>query len=356
MINNCSVNEYLVNIGDSGCCMCEHASLVGFRHRKGRNDMGVKDNAANTFLADNRRFADICNYYLYHGQQRICPEMLQEQDPRELLQILSRTHKEISLQKWRDILKRAVIRRTEKCTYLIIGIENQSEIHYAMPVRNMLYDALNYSGQISEAANRHRQEKDWKNSAEFLSGFRKGDRLTPVVTITVYWGSDIWDGPRSLHDMLEKDEPFSDIAKYVADYKLNLIAPSEIESFDQFHTSVREVLEILKYAGDETGMDHLLHTNPSYQKLENEAVYVINQFVNLGLSVDETEGETNMCKAWDDHKKAGIREGRKEGIREGEERGRKGILISLCRSGEISVEVAAREMNISTEKFREYLV
>lgn len=110
--------------------MCEHASLVGFRHRKGRNDMGVKDNAANTFLADNR----------------------------------------------------------------------------------------------------HRQEKDWKNSAEFLSGFRKGDRLTPVVTITVYWGIDIWDGPRSLHDMLEKDEPFSDIAKYVADYKLNLIAPSEIES------------------------------------------------------------------------------------------------------------------------------
>ena len=170
----------------------------------------------------------------------------------------------------------------------------------------------------------------------------------------------IWDGPRSLHDILEKDEPFSDIAKYVADYKLNLIAPSEIESFDQFHTSVREVLEILKYAGDETGMDHLLHTNPSYQKLENEAVYVINQFVNLGLSVDETEGETNMCKAWDDHKKAGIREGeergRKAGIQEGEERGRKGILISLCRSGEISVEVAAREMNISTEKFREYLV
>ena len=47
-----------------------------------------------------------------------------------------------------------------------------------------------------------------------------------------------------------------------------------------------------------------------------------------------------MCTAWDDHKKAGIREG--------EERGRKGILISL--------EVAAREMNISTEKFKEYLV
>ena len=68
----------------------------------------------------------------------------------------------------------------------------------------------------------------------------------------------------------------------------------------------------------------------------------------MGLSIDETEGETNMCTAWNDHKKSGIREG--------EERGRKGILISLCRSGEISVEVAAREMNISTEKFKKYLV
>ncbi len=59
-----------------------------------------------------------------------------------------------------------------------------------------------------------------------------------------------------------------------------------------------------------------------------------------------------MCKAWDDHKKAGIREGEERDRKEG----KIGILISLCRSGEISVEVAARKMNISTEKFREYLV
>ena len=54
LINSCSVNEYLVNIGDSGCCMCEHAFPSGSWNRKGRNDMGGKDNAANTFLADNR--------------------------------------------------------------------------------------------------------------------------------------------------------------------------------------------------------------------------------------------------------------------------------------------------------------
>ena len=33
--------------------------------------------------------------------------------------------------------------------YAILGIENQNDIHYAMLVRNMLYDALAYSQQIS---------------------------------------------------------------------------------------------------------------------------------------------------------------------------------------------------------------
>ena len=284
--------------------------------------MGGKDTAANAFLADNRRFADICNYYLYHGQERIRPDMLKEQDPRELLQLPSGQRKQILIQKYRDLLKNAVIRSTGKCTYLIIGIENQSEIHYAMPLRSMLYDALNYSRQAGRTAERHRREKDWENTAEFLSGFRKEDRLTPVVTITVYWGNEKWDGPRSLHDMLEKDEPFPDIARYVADYKLNLIAPSEIENFDQFHTSVREVLELLKYAGDERAMDDLIRANPAYRNLENEAVQVINRFANLELSISETEGETNMCKAWDDHKKAGIREGKEIGRKEGERIGR----------------------------------
>lgn len=38
-------------------------------------------------------------------------------------------------------------------------------------------------------------------SAEFLSEFHKDDKLTPVITITVYWGSGKWDAPRSLHEM-----------------------------------------------------------------------------------------------------------------------------------------------------------
>lgn len=78
----------------------------------------------------------------------------------------------------------------DKMTFLLLGIENQSEVHCAMPVRNLLYDALNYGHQVSEIASEHRKEKDLRD-AEFLSGFSKEDKIIPVITLTVYFGSDI---------------------------------------------------------------------------------------------------------------------------------------------------------------------
>ena len=42
--------------------------------------------------------------------------------------------------------------------YVLYGVENQSEIHYAMAVKNNLYDALEYAGQVEEAAKSHRKE------------------------------------------------------------------------------------------------------------------------------------------------------------------------------------------------------
>lgn len=144
----------------------------------------------------------------------------------------------------------------QTCVTTIIGIENQSEIHYAMPVRNMLYDAINYSRQASEADRLHRINKEYNGSAEFLSGFKKGDILTPVITLTVYWGDDEWDGPRSLHEMFDTNT--LPLRKYIADYKLNLIAPYEITDFDKFRTSLGTVLEVIKYASDEKAMNKLL--------------------------------------------------------------------------------------------------
>ena len=79
-----------------------------------------------------------------------------------------------------------------KMGYILYGAENQAEIHYAMAVKNNLYDALEYAGQVEEAAKSHRKEMKRKkeqgetpaeedrkkpSAGEFLSGFWAEDRL-----------------------------------------------------------------------------------------------------------------------------------------------------------------------------------
>ena len=87
-------------------------------------------------------------------------------------------------------------------------VENQTEIHYAMPVRNIIYDALQYGKQVSEVAKRHKNQGDRKghNKGEYLSGFYKEDRIRPVVTLVVHFGADEWDGPLSLYDMMDLED------------------------------------------------------------------------------------------------------------------------------------------------------
>lgn len=38
--------------------------------------------------------------------------------------------KEIQKQKWRDLLKYVIIKATEKMVFVLLGIENQSDIHH----------------------------------------------------------------------------------------------------------------------------------------------------------------------------------------------------------------------------------
>lgn len=310
--------------------------------------MGAKDTKAKEFLSDNQRFADLCNFYLFNGQDTIKAEELQTQDTTEVLSVFGVTKKELMVQKWRDLLKKIIIKRTDFCTYMIIGVENQTDIHYAMPVKNMIYDAINYGKQVNEAAKEHRVGKNLKNRGEFLSGFSKDDKLTPIVTLTLYWGADEWDAPRSIHDMLSTVEP--EVLKFVPNYSLNLIVPGEITDFEKFRTSLGAVLEMIKYSKDEEAMNTLILTKPIYKDLENEAVKAINLFTGLELKINEEEKTMDMCKAWADHRQAGVKEGIKEGRAE--------EIIEMGHEFGLSehdiLDKLQKKLDISLQKAQEY--
>ena len=45
----------------------------------------------------------------------------------------------------------------DKAAYVLFGVEAQTDIHYAMPVRNVIYDALQYGRQVTEISKRNRK-------------------------------------------------------------------------------------------------------------------------------------------------------------------------------------------------------
>ena len=59
--------------------------------------MGAKDIKAKEYLSDNCRFADLCNYYLFRGENVIRPENLVTQDTTELMSVFGTTDYKLNL-------------------------------------------------------------------------------------------------------------------------------------------------------------------------------------------------------------------------------------------------------------------
>ncbi len=319
--------------------------------------MGTKDSKAKEYLSDNTRFSEICNYVLFDGEKVIKPEDLKECDTTEVLSVFGIDRKQIVKQKWRDLLKSVSVKHTGEMYVILIGAEAQTDIHYAMPVKTMIYDALNYGKQVNEAKKRHRKNKDYRSSDEFLSGFTLDDKLTPVITITLYFGTTQWDGPRSLAEMMpQMDER---ILPFINDYRINLLNPLEITDFSKFETGLRPLFELLKNASDEEKLNDLITKDETFTRVDVETVAAINLFVGTDIKYDEKEEVVNMCKAWDDHKKLGIQEGMKQGIQQGIQQGMKqGMqqgrcleVYSLVQDGILDPEVGASRVSMSLDDF-----
>ena len=183
--------------------------------------MGNANVAVNSWLSDRERFADLFNGTLFDGEQIIHPEDLENLDRETDILLTEKNGKTRGLQRYRDIVKRW----KGGSDLIVLACESQAKIHYAMPVRNMLYDSLTYTDQIRQL---------WKDSAnrsgmtgdEYLSSFWKSDRIYPVITLVFYYDLKPWDGPTDLYDMFrlrENGAAGNMVRKYVPNYHINLL-------------------------------------------------------------------------------------------------------------------------------------
>ena len=166
----------------------------------------------------NAEFADLFNAVLFQGKQIIQPEDLESDDTNEAT-LQEHGDSVDSLNLFRDTIK--ICKRSEKSgiQFVLLGMEHQEHIHYAMPMRVMGMDYSLYKKQYDSNARKYKTSEEM-TADEFLSHIKKDDKFTPVITVVVYYGKEAWDGAKSLHEMLELSDEWAD---YVNDYKMLLV-------------------------------------------------------------------------------------------------------------------------------------
>ena len=335
--------------------------------------MSIQDTATKQYVSEVEVFADAFNYLIYDGEQVIKPEQLTDMDTTQYVIPYHEDEKgkPEAAQKYRDTLKTLAVKTDDRYTYLVLGIENQSHVHYAMPVRNMLYDAMQLEKQVRDLASQHRKEGKNGTSEEYLSGMKKEDRLSPVITLVINFGGKKWDAPLSLREMYgeqpEKVLPFiqdyrvfmidpmemsdNDFQKlnsslremygeqpekvlpFIQDYRVFMIDPMEMGDNDlqKLNSSLREVLAYIKYQRDKAQMEKLLNEDSKFSCLETNAALVINAMTNAGIAIDPNKEVVNMCEAIRQMVDEGIMLGEKRGEERGEKRGEMQKAFAIAR-------------------------
>lgn len=276
------------------------------------------DTILKTFWRDNEHFADLFNAALFDGRQVLKPGDLMEADT-DISSVLKFNGHAETMQKILDVIKKSAY----GVDFVIWGLENQAKIHYAMPLRHMVGDAFSYMKEYDEIAAQNRKDKDFDSSDEFLSNFKKTDRLHPVLSLCVYYGEREWDGPLSLKDMLEIPE---ELEAMIADYKMNLIQVRASESLKFCNPDVDTVFDVSRsiYARDYQKI------NQKYkdQAISTELGLVIGaitesqQLIDHALELERKGGRIYMCSALEELRQEGVQEGMQKGRLEGMQKGR----------------------------------
>lgn len=302
-----------------------------------KNNTIKTDTVLKNFWRDNKRFADLFNAVLFDGEYVIKPETLEEVDT-DISGILKFSAHTQTLQKILDVVKKSAY----GVDFVILGLENQQHIHFAMPLRVMLGDAMGYLKEYEAIVKKNKEEGHWKSKEEFLSGFHREDRLHPCVTICVYYGEKDWDGPFTLIDMLNIP---NELQPVVNDYKMNLIQLKESESIKFQNTEVQTVFDVSRniIKGNYEKLTDIYHE----QEIDSELGLVIGAITEskelMNLALEKKGGKMNMCSALEQLKR--------EGIEEGLQRGRIETLADLVKDGILNIKDAAARLGLSEKEF-----
>lgn len=198
------------------------------------------DSALKDFFKNNEIFAALFNGYFFNNENIIHGDELESEDTAYTATLKVKNNGKYKFTTEKISKYRDNIRRTSLGYLVILGIEDQNKIHYSMPIRKMLYDVLGYSSELS-ALGQTEDKAEWTID-EWLSKTKKGTKVTPILTVVFYTGEDPWDGPKSLHDMMNMDDS---IKPFVPDYPLYVIDIGHDKDLSFNNKELTELKDIL---------------------------------------------------------------------------------------------------------------
>lgn len=316
--------------------------------------MGKYDTCMKEFLQNKDRFADLFNGCCFQGKQIIRAEDLREASENYVI-----TDKRLpgkTRQKDTEIIRDVKMVLGSGMVLQVLAVENQSYIDYAMPVRCMGYDAAEYRRQLKERKQERRllmnSENRPKNPAvsmdETLSGILSSDRLHPVYTLCLYSGTEPWDGPRKLSDMMAFDPQNKNLQSLFEEYHLHLFCINEQYVFDAFRSDLKPLFQAINCRNNKKKMIELMK-DETYSHLNEDtwdaiAVMTDNAAMLQKKDLYKTENqkeEFNMCQALQELMQDERNEGRIEGRNEGKIEDQKIVIRNMINRGYKTEDICA---------------
>ena len=306
-----------------------------------------KDVGWKSFFEDNHRYADVINGVGCNGKQFVKDTDLQEVETA----VKGKT---------RDLLRRTAF----GVNFALIGVESQETIDYRFPLRNLHYEVNQYEKQAARIKKEVQDNSIGLTSGEYLYGFKKDSKLYPVITFMIYSGKEPWDGPMSLHDIIDFTDIPEELRSKVADFPVNMIDIRRLEDTSVFQTDVKYVFDFIRYSENKEKLYELVSMEPYYQAMDEDAFDIVSMYTNskelVGIKEYEgKDGKKDVCQAIKDlmadsrqeGREEGIKEGIKEGIAEGIEQNKLENARNLL--GFLSDEIIAEKIGLPLEKVKE---
>lgn len=277
--------------------------------------MGEIDISVKNFIKLNSVFAQLFSKGVYGGEVSIDPDKLQELDVANQETLKFEDGQLKNLERLRDAQKISMLFDDRMAFRIIMGVEGQTGINYYMPVRCMELDALSYSLQCRKISEKAKERKTLK---KYSNGVPKGTKIMPTVTLVFYYGSEPWDGPISVYDMLDIPEDMKEWAKRtVPDYQMNLIDARHMtdEEIDRFEGDLKAFLLMLRENYDEEKLKTIVATHRetwyAIGAVKNDQRYV--EYIN-SVSNKDIAGGVNMDAVLDRAEARGEIRGETKGI------------------------------------------